>query len=56
MCNNCELLISYAESVKAEIIYDLQFDLSPLKFFRAKFDKEREDEKKLCAILYKKVS
>lgn len=56
MCKNFEILASIAESVKAEIMYDLKFEISPVKFFRAKFEKDREDEKKLCAILYKKVS
>ena len=56
MCKNCQILANIAESVKAEIIYDLKFEISPIKFFRAKFEKNREDEKKLCSILYKKVS
>lgn len=56
MSNNCEILASIADNVKAEILYDLRFDISLVKFFRAKFEKARQDEKKLCAILYKKLS
>lgn len=42
-----------AESVKAEILYDLQFDINPVAFFRTKFDKDRLDEIRLCNTLYK---
>ena len=46
-------LCSIAESVKAEILYDLKFNISPNFFFKLKFEKERQDEKRLSQILYK---
>lgn len=56
MCKNCEKIAGIAESVKAEIVYDMKFNISPVDFYRTKFDKNRNDEKKLCAIIYKKVN
>ena len=56
MRKSLEIILGYAESVKSELLYDLKFNLSPLKFYRAKFDKDRADEKKLCKIIYKSES
>jgi len=53
MLKAIETILTYAESIKAEFLYDLKFKLSPIKFYRAKFDKDRCEEKKLCKILYK---
>jgi len=48
-----ETILIYAESLRGEFLYDLKFNLSPVKFYRAKFDKDRAAERKLCKILYK---
>lgn len=53
MSKALETILTTAESVKAEIVYDLKFNISPLKFYRAKFDKDRAAERKLCKLLYK---
>lgn len=53
MSNNLTLKLSgIAESIKAEVLFDLKLNVSPNTFYRAKFDKERNDEKTLCHIIY----
>lgn len=53
MSKATQILISYAESIRGEVLFDLKFNLNPLTFFRAKFEKDREDEIKLCKSIYK---
>lgn len=49
-------LITWAESVRANVLYDLNFKVDSSEFFKQKFAKDRMDEKRLCNFLYKKVS
>jgi len=53
MCKAIETILIYAENLRAEFLYDLKFNLSAVKFYRAKFDNDRASERKLCKILYK---
>lgn len=50
---NNSKLCSIAESVKAEILYDIMLTFTPVEFYRQKFQKDRYDEKILCNIIYK---
>lgn len=44
---------SIAESVRANMLYDLKFELSTLDFFLLKAKVERHDEKTLSKAIYK---
>jgi Holliday junction resolvase len=55
MCNEetiCKL-ISLAESVRGEVLFDLQFDIDATDFFRLKFQNDECKKMKLCSLLYK---
>lgn len=48
----CEL-ISFAEAVRAESLFDLSVDIDLSKFFRVKFENDELETQKLCKLLYK---
>lgn len=54
---NCEQvkskLGSIAESVRANVLYDMKFELSPLDFFQLKMKNEQHEEKTLSNAIYK---
>lgn len=46
-------LVSLAESVRANLLYDMKFEISPLEFFLLKTKRESHDEKILSKAIYK---
>jgi len=55
MCNEevKSRLVSMAESVRANLLYDMMFEVSPLEFFLLKTKKDNHDEIRLSNAIYK---
>jgi hypothetical protein len=55
MCNEdvkCKL-VSFAESVHAEVKFDMDFKVEPYDFFRAKFKNDQFQAQKITKAIYK---
>lgn len=46
-------LISLAESVRGQIMFDLMFKIEPSFFFKLKFKNDEIEKQKLCSSIYK---
>jgi len=53
MSSTTSKLIAVAETVKSESLYDIRYSVSSLYMYRLMFDKDREDEVKVCKNIYK---
>lgn len=56
MNNNNEIkdkLISLSESVRGEVLFDLNFEIDTFSFFKLKFENDKLEKGKICNSIYK---
>ena len=46
-------LVSLADSVRAEVLFDMSFKIKSSEFFRVKFDNDQIETKKIADSIYK---
>ena len=46
-------LVSFAESVRGESMFDLSFNIKVSEFFRLKFENDKIEKQKICSSIYK---
>jgi len=50
----CEL-ISFAEAVRADSLFDISMDIDISRFFRVKFENDELETKNICNLIYKSI-
>lgn len=53
MSSTTSKLLAVAETIKSESLYDIRYSVSSQFMLRLLFDKDREDEVKVCKNIYK---